>query len=136
MLRVAKHVLARLAYSSLSNLSLASFQAEEYIILLPHHMHPTHSNYFKISWQLLDMWLKGLKGCNLTLLNSLFYLGIAGLICGKGFKCWSVVSGRFISETTWVRGVDPKRYCNLYTNRREIRGHLNLYNTMLGWISP
>ena len=41
MLHVAKHVLARLAYSSLSNLSLASFQAEEYIILLPHYLHLT-----------------------------------------------------------------------------------------------
>jgi len=36
-------MLARLAYSSLSSLSLASFQAKEYIILLPHHMHPIAS---------------------------------------------------------------------------------------------
>ena len=48
MLHVAKHVLARLAYSSLSNLSLASFQVEEYIILLPYHMHLTYQ-LFRVS---------------------------------------------------------------------------------------
>jgi len=65
MLHVAKHMLARLAYSSLSSLSLASFQAKEYIILLPHHMHPTigESSSFRVLNRLRFKSLRGASIC-------------------------------------------------------------------------